>query len=28
MNSVLRYGKQLATSYGVTIFITVVGTFL
>ena len=27
MNSVLRYGKQLATSYGVTIFITVAGTF-
>ena len=26
MNAVLRYGKQLATSYGVTIFITVVGT--
>lgn len=28
MNSVLRYGKQLATSYGVTILITVVGTAL
>lgn len=28
MNSVLRYGKQLATSYGVTIFVTVFGTFL
>ena len=28
MNSVLRYGKQLLTSYGITIFITVVGTFL
>ena len=28
MNSVLRYGNQLLTSYGVTIFITVVGTFL
>ena len=28
MNSVLRYGKQLATSYGVTIFVTVAGTFL
>ena len=28
MNSVLRYGKQLAVSYGVTIFITVFGTFL
>ena len=28
MNSVLRYGKQLATSYGVTIFITVAGTAL
>lgn len=27
MNSVLRYGKQLMTSYGVTIFITVAGTF-
>lgn len=26
MNSVLRYGKQLATSYGVTIGVTVVGT--
>ena len=28
MNSVLRYGKQFAVSYGVTIFVTVVGTFL
>lgn len=28
MNSVLKYGKQLATSYGITIFITVCGTFL
>lgn len=28
MNSVLRYGKQLVTSYGVTIFVTVFGTFL
>lgn len=28
MNSVLRYGKQLVTSYGVTILITVVGTAL
>ncbi|MGN1023715.1 MAG: carbohydrate ABC transporter permease [Lachnospiraceae bacterium] len=28
MNAVLRYGKQLGTSYGVTIFITVVGTAL
>lgn len=28
MNSVLRYGKQLATSYGNTIFISVVGTFI
>ena len=27
VNSVLRYGNQLLTSYGVTIFITVVGTF-
>ena len=27
MNSVLRYGKQLLTSYGVTILITIVGTF-
>ena len=27
-NAVLRYGKQLLTSYGVTIFITVFGTFL
>lgn len=26
MNAVLRYGKQLGTSYGVTIFVTVVGT--
>ena len=28
MNSVLRYGSQLLTSYGVTIFVTVVGTLL
>lgn len=28
MNSVLKYGKQLFTSYGVTIFITVCGTLL
>lgn len=28
INSVLRYGKQLLVSYGVTIFITVAGTFL
>lgn len=28
MNSVLRYGSQLARSYGVTIFVTVAGTFL
>ncbi len=28
MNSVLRYGKQLLVSYGVTIFITVAGTAL
>ena len=28
MNAVLRYGKQLFTSYGVTIFITVSGTVL
>lgn len=28
MNMVLRYGKQLATSYGVTIFVTLAGTFL
>ncbi len=28
MNSVLKYGKQLVTSYGVTIFITVAGTVL
>lgn len=28
MNSVLRYGKQLAVSYGVTIFVTVFGTLL
>jgi multiple sugar transport system permease protein/putative aldouronate transport system permease protein len=28
MNSVLRYGSQLATSYGVTIFVTLAGTFL
>ncbi len=27
-NSVLRYGSQLARSYGVTIFVTVTGTFL
>ncbi|MCI2050101.1 MAG: carbohydrate ABC transporter permease [Lachnospiraceae bacterium] len=27
-NAVLRYGKQLATSYGVTIFITVTGTLI
>lgn len=27
-NTVLRYGKQLVTSYGVTIFVTVFGTFL
>jgi len=27
MNSVFKYGKQLLVSYGVTIFITVVGTF-
>lgn len=27
-NSVLRYGSQLAKSYGITIFITVVGTFV
>ena len=27
-NSVLRYGTQLLRSYGVTIFVTVVGTFL
>lgn len=27
-NAVLRYGSQLATSYGITIFITVAGTFL
>jgi len=27
-NTVLRYGSQLAKSYGVTIFITVAGTFL
>lgn len=27
-NAVLKYGKQLATSYGITIFITVFGTFL
>ena len=26
MNAVLKYGKQLATSYGVTIFVTVAGT--
>lgn len=28
MNAVLRYGKQLTISYGVTIFVTVVGTLL
>ena len=28
MNTVLKYGNKLATSYGVTIFVTVVGTFL
>lgn len=28
MGSVLKYGNQLFTSYGITIFITVVGTFL
>ena len=28
INAVLGYGKQLATSYGVTIFITVVGTLV
>jgi multiple sugar transport system permease protein/putative aldouronate transport system permease protein len=28
MNSVLRYGSQLATSYGVTIFVTLAGTFI
>lgn len=28
INSVLRYGKQLLTSYGVTIFVTVAGTAL
>lgn len=28
MTAVLRYGKQLLTSYGVTIFVTVFGTFL
>lgn len=28
MSSVLKYGKQLVTSYGITIFITVCGTFL
>ncbi|MCH5260006.1 MAG: carbohydrate ABC transporter permease [Lachnospiraceae bacterium] len=28
MNAVLRYGQQLITSYGITIFITVAGTFL
>ena len=27
-NAVFRYGKQLLTSYGVTIFVTVFGTFL
>ena len=28
INSVLRYGTQLIRSYGVTIFVTIVGTFL
>ena len=28
VNSVLRYGRQLLTSYGVTIFVTVVGTLI
>ena len=28
MNAVLRYGKQLIVSYGVTIFVTIAGTFL
>ncbi|MBR1742009.1 MAG: carbohydrate ABC transporter permease, partial [Lachnospiraceae bacterium] len=28
MSSVLRYGKQLAVSYGVTILVTVAGTFV
>ena len=28
VNAVLRYGKQLASSYGVTIFVTVFGTLL
>lgn len=28
MNTVLRYGKQLLVSYGVTIFVTLAGTFL
>ncbi|MBE5859321.1 MAG: carbohydrate ABC transporter permease [Butyrivibrio sp.] len=28
MGTVLRYGQQLARSYGITIFVTVVGTFL
>lgn len=28
MTAVLRYGKQLLTSYGITIFVTVFGTFL
>lgn len=27
MNAVLKYGQQLVSSYGVTIFVTVVGTF-
>lgn len=27
VNAVLKYGKQLLTSYGITIFVTVVGTF-
>ena len=28
MHAVLRYGKQLGTSYAVTLFITIVGTFM
>ncbi|MBQ4639031.1 MAG: carbohydrate ABC transporter permease [Clostridia bacterium] len=28
MNSVLRYGNKLITSYGVTLFVTIFGTFL
>lgn len=28
MNAVLKYGRQLMTSYGITIFITVAGTFM